>query len=95
MSLGVDLESLLAELDITQEMFEGLASQLVWRIGQRDDDGHIIVRVGFATTTSRFADLPKLKNASEQPPCRVGESFLSICLLKRKLTSASMSSTNP
>ena len=58
MSLGVDLDSLLAELDITQEMFEGLASQLVWRIGQRDDDGHI-------------------------------------SLFKRKLTSASMSSTNP
>ncbi|MEM6430543.1 MAG: DUF3248 domain-containing protein [Deinococcota bacterium] len=66
MSLGADIDSLLAELDITPEMFEGLASQLVWRIGQRDDDGHIIVRVGFATTTSRFADLPKLKNASDQ-----------------------------
>ncbi len=66
MSLGPDLDSLLAELNVTEEMFDALSSQLVWRIGQRDDDGRVIVRVGFATTTSHFAGLPKLKNASDQ-----------------------------
>jgi methyl coenzyme M reductase subunit D len=42
-----------------------LASQLVWRVGRLGDDGPLTVRVGFATGTATFAELPRLKNVTD------------------------------
>jgi len=61
-----DLKTILAELEANPDAFDALSGQLVWRIGQRDDDGPLIVRVGLASSTTRFADLPRLRNVSDQ-----------------------------
>ena len=51
---------------IDAKTLDTLASQLVWRIGRSHDDGPIIVRVGFTTQAALFAELPRLKNATDQ-----------------------------
>ena len=48
------------------ETLNSLASQLVWRVGRSSDDGPVVVRVGFATSAALFAELPRLKNATDQ-----------------------------
>lgn len=64
-----DLHSLITERlndqGVDPKTLDALAQQLVWRIGKGNDDGPIIVRMGFATSVSRFNDLPKLRNASD------------------------------
>lgn len=47
------------------EDLDALASQLLWRVGRVADDGPVTVRVGFATSAPLFADLPKLRSASD------------------------------
>ena len=47
------------------EQVEGLAGQLLWRIGRESDDGPLTVRVGLASSAAVFSDLPRLRNASE------------------------------
>lgn len=42
-----------------------LASQLVWRIGRTADDAPLTVRVGFVGSTPAFAELPRLRNATD------------------------------
>ena len=44
---------------------DALAGQLVWRIGRSGDEGPVTVRVGLASAASAFADLPKLRSASD------------------------------
>ena len=44
---------------------EGLASQLLWRVGRASDDAPVTVRVGFATDAALFAELPRLRSASD------------------------------
>jgi hypothetical protein len=44
---------------------DALAGQLVWRIGRSSDDGPVTVRVGLASAAAAFADLPKLRSASD------------------------------
>ncbi len=44
---------------------ELLGNQLVWKIGRDDHSGRIVVRVGYASATSSFADLPKLASATD------------------------------
>lgn len=61
-----DLQTILTELDANPDAFAALSAQLVWRIGQRDDGGPLIVRVGVASSTARFAELPRLRNVSDQ-----------------------------
>ena len=50
---------------VSPEDLDALASQLLWRVGRVSDDGPVTVRVGFATSASLFADLPKLRSASD------------------------------
>ena len=50
---------------VSSEDLDALASQLLWRVGRVADDGPVTVRVGFATSASLFADLPKLRSASD------------------------------
>ncbi len=64
-----DLTRQLAEALASQELepaeIEALASQLVWRVGRVSDDGPVTVRVGFATSAPLFAELPRLRGASD------------------------------
>ena len=50
---------------VSSEDLDALANQLLWRVGRVADDGPVTVRVGFATSASLFADLPKLRSASD------------------------------
>lgn len=43
-----------------------LASSLLWRIGRAYDDGPVTVRVGLASAAPLFAELPRLRAASDQ-----------------------------
>lgn len=45
---------------------ESLGGQLVWRIGKGEaGEGEVVVRLGYASATPRFAHLPKLRSASD------------------------------
>jgi hypothetical protein len=46
-------------------LLEGLAPSLLWRVGRLSDDGPVTVRVGFATAAPLFAELPRLRNATD------------------------------
>ncbi len=64
-----DLQAQLGEVldvqGVSPEQFGTLASQLVWRIGRSGDDGPVTVRLGFAGSAAAFAELPRLKNATD------------------------------
>lgn len=63
--LHTQLGEVLSAQGVASEQLDGLASQLVWRIGRSGDDGPVTVRLGFAGSTALFADLPRLKNATD------------------------------
>lgn len=44
---------------------DALAGHLVWRIGRTSDDAPLTVRVGLAGATASFAELPRLRSASD------------------------------
>lgn len=48
------------------ERLEALASSLLWRIGRAHDDGPVTIRVGLASAAPLFAELPRLRAASDQ-----------------------------
>ena len=56
----------LDDLGLEPEGFDELAGALLWRIGRGADDGPVTVRVGYATSAAAFAELPRLRNASEE-----------------------------
>ena len=60
------LQGALDELGVGPEALEDLAGALLWRIGRAADDGPVTVRVGFATSAALFAELPRLRNATEE-----------------------------
>lgn len=45
---------------------DALAGTLLWRIGRAYDDGPVTVRVGYASAAPLFAELPRLRPASDQ-----------------------------
>lgn len=47
------------------EMLDTLAAQLIWRIGRTADDAPLTVRVGLVGSTPAFAEMPRLRNASD------------------------------
>ncbi|MDV6374633.1 DUF3248 domain-containing protein [Deinococcus arenicola] len=49
---------------LPQEL-EALGGQLVWRIGKDEVSDDVIVRLGYASSTPRFAHLPRLRSASD------------------------------
>ncbi|PYE48703.1 DUF3248 domain-containing protein [Deinococcus yavapaiensis] len=51
--------------DDLAEQLESLGGHLVWRLGKHEGRDEVVVRVGFASATPRFAHLPKLHSASE------------------------------
>jgi hypothetical protein len=54
-----------ADAVVDPARLDALAGQLVWRIGRSSDDGPVTVRVGLASAAAAFADLPKLRSASD------------------------------
>jgi len=49
-----------------EEQLNELGSYLVWRIGSNSSEDVLIVRLGLASSTPRFAELSTLKNVSER-----------------------------
>jgi len=50
---------------IDPALLDGLAGQLVWRIGRAAEDAPVTVRVGLASAAPTFAELPRLRNATD------------------------------
>lgn len=46
-------------------VLDSLAGQLVWRIGRAAEDAPVTVRVGLAGAAPAFAELPRLRNATD------------------------------
>ena len=42
-----------------------LGQHLVWRIGRAEEEEVLVVRVGLASATPRFGELPRLLNVSD------------------------------
>ncbi|HEX7004534.1 MAG TPA: DUF3248 domain-containing protein [Trueperaceae bacterium] len=59
------LTQALSEQGVSAENIETLASQLLWRVGRVSDDSPVTVRVGFASGAALFADLPRLRSATD------------------------------
>jgi hypothetical protein len=51
---------------VADAQIDTLAGSLLWRIGRAYEDGPVTVRVGLASAAPLFADLPRLRAASEQ-----------------------------
>ena len=45
-----------------KELLEALGQHLVWRIGRAEEEEVLVVRVGLASATPRFKELPRLVN---------------------------------
>ena len=53
---------------LSRELLQGLETlggQLVWRIGKDESSDDIVVRLGYASATPRFAHLPRLRSAGD------------------------------
>ncbi|CAM3606872.1 DUF3248 domain-containing protein [Deinococcus frigens] len=61
---GAAPEAELIRSVLPQEL-EALGGQLVWRIGKDEVSDDVIVRLGYASATPRFAHLPRLRSASD------------------------------
>ena len=48
------------------EQLEHLGGHLVWRVGKHEASEDVIVRLGYASATPRFAHLPRLRSASDE-----------------------------
>jgi len=47
---------------VEKDLLEALGQHLVWRIGRAEEEEVLVVRVGLASTTPRFKELPRLVN---------------------------------
>ncbi len=59
------VEQAMTKQGLDSDTLEALGSQLLWRIGQSFDKQSLIIRVGLAKSASLFAELPKLRGASD------------------------------
>lgn len=50
--------------DLVRQL-EALGAQLVWRIGKDELSDEVVVRLGFASATPRFAHLSRLRSAGD------------------------------
>ncbi len=64
-ALKAQLAEVLAAQGLGAERLETLAAHLLWRIGRNGDDGPVTVRLGLAQSAPLFAELPRLKNATD------------------------------
>lgn len=65
-SMATELEAAASALGVDQAQLAGLAGSLVWRIGRLSDDDPVTVRVGTTQALQQFAELPRLRSASDQ-----------------------------
>lgn len=62
----LDLEpETLIEPPIPKDQLEGLGNHLVWKMGKDEITERVVVRVGYASATGSFRDLPKLRSAND------------------------------
>lgn len=54
-----------ADIGVSKDQLEGLGSHLVWKMGKDEITERVVVRVGYASATSSFRDLPKLRSAND------------------------------
>jgi hypothetical protein len=47
---------------VEKDLLEALGQHLVWRIGRAEEEEVLVVRVGLASATPRFKELPLLVN---------------------------------
>jgi hypothetical protein len=47
---------------VEKDLLEALGQRLVWRIGRAEEEEVLVVRVGLASATPRFKELPRLVN---------------------------------
>jgi hypothetical protein len=47
---------------VEKDLLETLGQHLVWRIGRAEEEEILVVRVGLASATPRFKELPRLVN---------------------------------
>jgi len=47
------------------EQLETLGGHLVWRVGKHEASDDVVVRLGYASATPRFAYLPRLRSATD------------------------------
>ena len=48
-----------------KDLLDKLGQHLVWRMGRAEDEDGLVVRVGLASATPRFRELPRLLNLPE------------------------------
>ncbi|SDE58310.1 Protein of unknown function [Thermus arciformis] len=54
-----------------KDLLEALGQHLVWRIGRAEEEEVLVVRVGLASATPRFRELPRLLNLPDQEMARL------------------------
>jgi len=52
---------------------EALGQHLVWRIGRAEEEEMLVVRVGLASATPRFRELPRLLNSPDLEVARLAQ----------------------
>lgn len=52
---------------------EALGQHLVWRIGRAEEEEVLVVRVGLASATPRFRELPRLLNIPDAEVVRLAK----------------------
>jgi hypothetical protein len=50
---------------VEKDLLEALGQHLVWRIGRAEEEEVLVVRVGLASATPRFKELPRLVNVPD------------------------------
>ncbi|WP_309572419.1 DUF3248 domain-containing protein [Deinococcus sp.] len=62
--IPVDANAAALPADLARHL-EALGGQLVWRIGKDELSDEVVVRLGFASATPRFAHLARLRSAGD------------------------------
>lgn len=60
------LRDVLLAQELPSGAIDAFAGALLWRMGRLSDDDPVTVRVGFATSAAAFAELPRLRNATDE-----------------------------
>ncbi|MFN4070938.1 MAG: DUF3248 domain-containing protein [Thermus caldifontis] len=56
-----------------KDLLEALGQHLVWRIGRAEEEEVLVVRVGLASATPRFRELPRLLNIPDAEVVRLAK----------------------
>ncbi|ETN87490.1 hypothetical protein TNMX_11935, partial [Thermus sp. NMX2.A1] len=58
---------------VEKDLLEALGQHLVWRIGRAEEEEVLVVRVGLASATPRFRELPRLLNIPDAEVARLAK----------------------